>query len=154
MARGLMGRIRRSFSMNSVNSSRRSSIQDVECTNDNNPINRLLTDKTLQRDFREFLASTLYMPEMIVHVDFISTCGEMRTLSGRPLRVEIERIYHHHIRTFASDKIFFDDLGALKLELEIKLTRSSFDDTFYNKAIDFCLAKLRRAFNLYWEGVN
>ena len=145
-----MRRIRRSFSRNSVNSSRRSSIQDSEL----DPIGRLLTDKTLQRDFREFLASTIHMPEMLVHVDFISTCGQMRTLSGGALRVEIERIYHHHIRTFASDKIFFDDLGALKLELEIKLARATFDDTFYNKAIDFCLAKLRRAFRLYWEGAN
>ena len=143
-----MGRIRRSFSTNSVNSSRRSSIQDSDC---NEPINRLLTDLTLQRDFREFLDSSVYMPEMTVYVDFISTCGQMRTLSGGPLRLEIERIYHHHIRAFATDKIFFDDLGALRLELEIKLARAVFDGAFYNKAIDFCLAKLRRTFDLYWE---
>lgn len=150
MERGFMGRIRRSLSRStssssvSAGSSRKNSIMA-------DPIVRLCTDKIMQRDFREFLCSSIFMPELIVYVDFINTCAEMKLLNGMPLKTEIERIYNHHIRAFATDKIFFDDMGALKMELEIKLTRrSDLDATFYNKAMDFCFEKIRRVFDVYW----
>ena len=155
MERGFMRRIRRSLnrstssSLSSISSSsRKNSIMEMIPSE---PIDGLCTDKNLQRDFREFLCSTIYMPEMIVYVDFISVCDELKLLSGAPLKTEIERIYNHHIRTYAADKIFFDDLGALKMEIEIKLQRPDFDVTFYSKAVHFCFEKLRVPFDVYWN---
>ena len=154
MERGFIRRLRRSLSrstsssLSSISSSsRKNSIMEISPE----PIDGLCTDKNLQRDFREFLCSTIYMPEMIVYVDFINVCHELKLLSGVPLKTEIKRIYNHHIRTYAADKIFFDDLGALKMEIEIKLERTDFDVTFYSKAVHFCFEKLRVPFDVYWN---
>ena len=130
--------------MSSSRSSRNSSIDD--------PIRRLYSDKKLQRDFREFLTSA-GVPDKLVYVDFIEACGELQTLHGDQLRSEIQRIFNHHIRTFAADKIFFDDMGTLKSELENQLTKMDFDADFYSKAVEQCFEKVRHLFEMYSNAI-
>ena len=88
---------------------------------------------------------------MLVYVDFIEACYQLehKPKDENELREEIERIYHKHIKSHAVDKIFFDDMGALKLEIEIKLEKAVFHHSFYQKPVQYCLEKIAQPFNVY-----
>ena len=142
----LFNKIRTSLKRRSSKSSTSSTCSSV--SESETLFHPLTTEPNMKRDFVEFLQAT-YCPDLIKYVDFVDSCHKLNFMDRSQLEAEISRIYSTHIRQFAPDKIFFDDMGALKLEIEIKLSKSERYPNFYSKAVSHCLYKIGDPFSIF-----